>query len=77
MTSHKKVLRLDHIPHRSDEYWEIVYKYEIIAHGFGYDLGEKIANNYRDKYNPDEFLIGDQTFMESMNKLQKLINPSD
>ena len=54
----------------SEQYWELHLDeylmsrgkvagsaHKVTAYGYGYDLAEKIANNYKEKYNPESYII--------------------
>ena len=71
--SSNKVLRLKYVSNKNDEYWEITFEHTVVAHGYGYDLGNKIAENYRKKYKPGKFLVGDQKLTQHVSVLHKLM----
>ena len=54
----------------SEQYWEIhldehltsrgkraASVHKVTAHGYGYDLGQQIADNYKEKYKPENYVI--------------------
>jgi deoxyxylulose-5-phosphate synthase len=58
----------------SEQYWEIhldehltsrgkrvTSVHKVTAHGFGYDLGQRISDNYREKYKPENYVITSKT----------------
>ena len=46
---------------------------DVIATGEGYELGQKIAQNYRDKYSPKSYIVTDPETVASMYELKKLM----
>ena len=73
MVKKSDVLHLYLLPNSKHEDWDILYNGDVIATGEGYELGQKIAQNYRDKYSPKSYIVTDPETVASMYELKKLM----
>ena len=67
------ILHLYLIPDSKEEEWCVMQDGSITAMGNGYNLGKKIAENYRDHYQPKSFFITDDNTVTNISELKTLM----